>query len=111
MEDLKKLAAITALNKMLSDGYFSICTIDTIAKMLAVTPPSQPYSILHTLHCVKYADMPPEIKAALPDLIRQCLDLAPDFRFGQPPPPRAGEIVDVAPEPRRSGFMRLLRRP
>ena len=32
MEDLKKLATMTALNKMLRDSHFSICAIDNLMK-------------------------------------------------------------------------------
>jgi hypothetical protein len=110
-EELKKLAAVTALNKMLAQGYFSVSTIDTIAKMLGVSPPKEPYDILHTIHCVHYGDMPESLKAALPGLIKACIDIEPDFRFTPNAiAARVEAVVEVTPEPKKAGLLRLLGR-
>lgn len=61
MTDLKMLAAQAALQKMFDQDYFSICTIDNIAKMMGVKPNREAYQILHTLHCVDYNQMPPAL--------------------------------------------------
>lgn len=52
MASLKELAAMTALNEMMRKGHFSICTIDTVSKMLDVDPRGEAYDLLRTLHCM-----------------------------------------------------------
>lgn len=75
-------AAITALNKMLKDGHFSICTIDAVAEMLRVNSRNtEEYRILRTLHCVSYNDMPQILRQELPLLIKKCLGRGPEFQF------------------------------
>jgi uncharacterized protein (DUF2267 family) len=81
MTDIKQLAAVTALNKMLAGRYFDICTIDRIASMLNIHQEGDAYKILRTLHCVHYGDMPAALKAALPDLIAQCFANGPAFQI------------------------------
>ena len=102
MNDLKALAAITALNDMFSKGYISICTIDTIAKMLDRNPKCEAYTILHSLHCVHFDKMPQQLRDSIPDLIRQCLDVVPIYRFtappAPPPPPPARDVALGAPK-------------
>jgi hypothetical protein len=81
MDDIKQLAAITALNKMMSEGHFSICTIDTITKMLGITPEPEAYAVLRTLHCIDYTAMPRDLYARLPDLIQAALSGHQVFQF------------------------------
>lgn len=76
--DLKVMAAHAALTKLVSSGHFSICTIDTIAKMLGVVPEREAYQILHTLHCVDYNQMPAALLSELPNLIARVLQ-SPTF--------------------------------
>lgn len=76
--DLKLMAAQAALTKLVSGGHFSICTIDTIAKMLGVKPEREAYQILHTLHCVDYNQMAPALLNELPNLIARVLQ-SPSF--------------------------------
>lgn len=73
MSDLKVMAAEAALKKMVQGSHFSICTLDTIIKMMDVKPDRDAYSILHTLHCVDYNQMRPELLQALPELIATVL--------------------------------------
>lgn len=73
MSELKVMAAEAALKKMVQGSHFSICTLDTIIKMMEVNPDRDAYNILHTLHCVDYNLMPPELLQALPDLIATIL--------------------------------------
>lgn len=103
MADLKKQIAITALNDMMSRGHFSICTIDSVAELLGVNAKGEAYTMLRALHCVDWAKMPQDVRAAVPDLIRDCLGVGPVFRFKTLEP----EVIDVAPAKRR-GFMRML---
>lgn len=93
--------AIAALNKMLRQRYFDICTIDSVAKMLGVNPRSESYAILRPLHCVDYADMSASLKAKLPALIADCLGEPPMFQFTLPTKvvTQAMVIVPVAETP------------
>lgn len=115
MDDLKRLAAVTALNDMFKKGYLSICTIDTIGKMMNVDPKGEPYRLLSTLHCVHFAEMPQELKEAIPGLIEKCLMVAPTFQFPQPKRVAVDVVYDVPKpgeevEPRKRGFLRMLTR-
>jgi hypothetical protein len=74
MSELKIMAAQAALTKMVASSHFSICTIDTICKMLGVKPDREAYEILHTLHCVDYNQMPPQLLQALPELIHRVVN-------------------------------------
>lgn len=74
MSDIKVMAATAALQKMLAQKYFDICTIDNIIKMLGIVPDREAYSILHTLHCVDYDQMQPELLEQLSVLIMRVLD-------------------------------------
>lgn len=102
MDKLKNLAAMTALNKMLADGHFSICTVDRVAAMLNIRPAGEAYNILNTVHCVDYAKMPTELREAIPDLIKECLGIDPVYQFKTMERP----VIEVSPVKR--GFMRLI---
>lgn len=116
MTDLKHQAALAALNKMMRDGHFSICTIDNIAKMLDVIPDPAAYATLRPLHCVDYSDMPRELYASLPTLIQQALSGAPVFQFqlSQPEPlnltlgaGQRGEPATIESATPRRGLLRF----
>lgn len=104
MDDLKQLAAMTALNKMLASHYFDITTIDRIGDMLSINPRGEAYTVLRTIHCVHYDEMPKPLRDAIPDLIRQCLGVETIYRFET----LQQQVIDVTPAPKRGGFMRLL---
>jgi hypothetical protein len=102
MDNLKNLAATTALNAMLADRHFSICTIDSVASMLNVKPASDAYNILRAVHCIDYAKMPAELRQAIPGLIKECLGVAPVYEFKT----MEQEVIEVGPVKR--GFLRLM---
>lgn len=102
MADLKQQIAITSLNSMMSKGYFDICTIDTVGKLMEVNPKGEAYTMLHPLHCVHFDKMPPDVREAIPSLIQECLGVGPVFKFKTLEP----EVIEVAPAKR--GFLRLL---
>lgn len=106
MDDLKQLAAMTALNEMLAGNHFSICTIDNVGKLLGVNPKGEAYDTLSTLHCIDYSKMPAKLRDAIPDLIRQCLGVEAIYRFTT----LQQQVIDVTPERKRGGFMRLIGR-
>jgi hypothetical protein len=106
MDDLKQQAAIAALNKMMSQGHFSICTIDTIAKMLGITPEPESYAVLRTLHCVDYTAMPRDLYASLPNIIQTALSGHQVFQFALRSPP-ATQLALIQPLPKPKLLQRL----
>lgn len=69
--DLKMSIALTAVHKMLKSSFFDICTVDKVCKLIGANAGGAAYNMLSTLHCVHYSDMPSDVKAALPDLMRE----------------------------------------
>lgn len=109
MDEMKQMVAMTALNKMMIGGHFNICAIDSIADMLGVDPKGEAYRMLRPLHCVNFADMPAELKARVPSLIKECLGVEPIYQFALP----AKVVHEQEPTPEsapKRGFMRLLSR-
>jgi hypothetical protein len=108
MTDAKQLIAITALNKMMAQGHFNICTIDSVAEMLGVNPKGEAYRMLRPLHCVNFSDMPQELRTLVPALIKQCLAVEPTYQFTLPT--QQGDLERTASELPRRGLLRLLAR-
>lgn len=77
IDDVKRLVASTAINNMLSGGFFSICVIRSVAEALDITPHRKIFKVLEALHCVPYHKMPDELRAELPSIILRCLTLEP----------------------------------
>lgn len=73
MDRLLQLSVLTALNRMLASGSFDITTLDNCAKSLGITPQPETYTILRNLHCVKYCEMPADLREAIPALISSTL--------------------------------------
>lgn len=96
--ELKVVAALTSINAMFGGSHFSICTIDRAAKLLAVHVERDAYDILHALHCVRWSEMPADLRAAIPGLVKQALCQGGDaFRFTAPDI-SAGQVVAVDQE-------------
>lgn len=74
MDDIQRMAATAALEKMVKDGYLSICTIDKILKITGGIPDRRDYGILNMLHCVSFMDMQPELLRGLPVIISRVLN-------------------------------------
>lgn len=74
MGDFRMMAVEASLRKMLSQGYFDICTIDKIIKALELVPARRLYEELHLLHCVHYDQMPPAMLEQLPEKIMAVLN-------------------------------------
>ncbi len=81
MTDIRQITALAALNTMLKQKHFSICTIRELVTMFDVVPDAEAMKVLTPLHCVNYADMPPELYAALPSIIERALSGSPLFQF------------------------------
>lgn len=99
--DLQKEIAITAINTMMKRSFFSICAIDKAAKVLGMTMHRGPaYNALHALHCVDFADMSPNVRRAIPEMIKECFSESDVFQFPlpntKPAVPAAGlNVIDV----------------
>lgn len=74
MPDVKLLAAEAALKNMVQSSHMNICTIDKIVQMLDIKPDRDAYQVLHTLHCIDYSQMSPDLLAELPTLIHRVLN-------------------------------------
>ena len=105
LENLKQASALTALNEMMNKSYFCISTIDKVATLLGVDPKGEAYNILSPLHCIDFDKMPAELRDAIPGLIEKCLGVAPVYQFSTL---ERGRIVEVNPEPLKTGMMGLL---
>lgn len=71
LDAIQVMAVKAAVNKMMRDGYISICTIDNILKMTNGIPNRKDYELLHTLHCVNFMDMDPELLRGLPVILQR----------------------------------------
>lgn len=82
MDDTKlaHLSALTSLNAMMRGGYFSITTVDSVAKMLGSVVDARAYNILRALHCVDWGSIPPELRQEIPALIERCVGV-PAYQF------------------------------
>ncbi len=95
--------AVTAINEMLRDKHFSICTVRDVAAMLNVNPDCQEYRILKTLHCVDYADMTKNVRDAIPGLIAACLDQNV-FQFPLPSERLKATVIEAPQKPAAAKF-------
>ncbi len=112
MDDIKALAALTALNEMFAGNHLSICTIDKVATLLGVHPEPDAYSALSALHCVHWNRMPRELRDRVPALIQQALgNGTAQFRFELASPANnAMQVLDQSKHTRRPLLQRLIHR-
>lgn len=68
---LERLAIKAALDKLASQRYFDICTVDNILKVCGLPQGGRTYRALHLLHCVDYGDMAPELLASIPEAMAE----------------------------------------
>lgn len=73
LPELKKMVVQTAMKKLFDEKYFSICTVRKIAELIGAPKRGAAWSMLETLHCIDYADMPDELRESIPYLINECL--------------------------------------
>lgn len=74
MDEVQRMAAHAALDKMIREGYVNICTIDKILRMTGGIPSRRDYEILSMLHCINFRDIQPELLQRLPGLIKGVLN-------------------------------------
>ncbi len=63
--EFEQQAVMLALKKMFEGSHFSICTVDDCLKITGAIPPRKEYNALRALHCVDWADMAPDFRAAV----------------------------------------------
>lgn len=67
--NVKVLAVQISLKKMISNGWFSICDVETAMKLMEVGMSTEDHNFLHTLHCVKFDDMPAIVKNKMQSIL------------------------------------------
>ena len=73
LPETKRLVATQALDHLFSQGWFSICNIDSVMKVIGNSHQGDAYKQLRALHCVHYDKMRPELVAILPQLVNEAL--------------------------------------
>lgn len=76
---LQRMAVNAALRKMFENSYFDVCTLDTIAHSIGVNAKANPnYDLLRLIHCVNWSKMDPALRAEVPRLMADVLQIKPD---------------------------------
>lgn len=65
VSEFEQQAVIVALKKMFEGTHFNICTVDACLTIIGAIPPRREYNALHAIHCVHWADMAPDFRAAV----------------------------------------------
>lgn len=74
LDNAEKACVEAALNKLLNGCTFYICDLNNIAEMVGSEPRRSPrYKFLRGLHCIKYADMSPDLRNSIPAMVLECL--------------------------------------
>lgn len=97
LTETERMVIGTAMNNMMKDGHVNICAIDKCLQIAGVLPSHADYKLLSTLHCIKLADMPPELAKRVPQMIGNCfngLDVA-DLMAAVVPPGRSGTALQL----------------
>lgn len=73
LPETKRLVVQTAVTKLFENKWFDICTLDKLLRVIGAREGGQAYDMLHSLHCIHYDKMPPELRARIPELVNECL--------------------------------------
>lgn len=76
-------AAGIALHKMLLGHHFSICDLDSLAKLVGVELGGKDYQALRGLHCMNWADIPEPLRTQAREKIVELLGLPPMIIEGE----------------------------
>lgn len=87
LPETRRMVVTAALDKVLTQKYFDVCTIDTILKIMGTRKNCAAYDLLHALHCMHYDQMQPALRDSIPQLINECL---------RGPSPATGPATDLA---------------
>ena len=70
-KELRVMAAEVALNQMFSGKHFDICAVRGACEALGATLTPDADAILRPLHCVNWDQIPPGLKAEIPNLLKE----------------------------------------
>lgn len=73
MDEFQGLAIKRAVEKLFSDDHFSICEVDTIAKISGSKVNRKIYNQLRAYHCAHYCDMTNREKQLIQEKVVECL--------------------------------------
>lgn len=73
LPETKQLVVKQAVQHLFEKGYFSICQLDKAIELVGARQGGEAYRMLHSLHCVDYGRMDPELRARIPHLVNECL--------------------------------------
>ena len=73
MPEVKQLVVMAATKNLFTKSYFSISKLTEIANLVGSPTKGDAWTMLHALHCIDYADMPPKLRDTIPELVNECL--------------------------------------
>lgn len=116
MNQLDAALIETALRNMFAGSHFNICVIREIVAVTKSVPPPGLMGRLSLLHCVNWEDMTPDVREALPDMIREAIgsppfDFESIFQRARAPAQPSAKVIDLTPEPteRKRGLLGLFK--
>jgi hypothetical protein len=68
--------ALTAVKKMLKSSYFDVTTVSTVCAIIGASNSGPAYDMLCGLHCIHYTEMPKDVLAGIPSLMREVFSQA-----------------------------------
>ncbi|AII27517.1 hypothetical protein Q21_gp40 [Vibrio phage VPp1] len=89
--NLDSLAAMAAnhtpVDMITKKGYFDICTLDKALRTMGIQAQcGKSYSILSSLHCMDYKDMPNELRRSIPMLVQNVVGTDAEYYEPEPEP-------------------------
>lgn len=73
MNEFRKEAVQTLVNKLFTESSFSICTLDQIIELTGVTPHHGIRAELRAFHCVSYSQMSERTRQQIQEKVVECL--------------------------------------
>lgn len=73
LPETRQLVVMQALDHLFKSNYFDICKVRQLTEILQVSQRSEAFALLHSLHCVSYADMKPALRNQIPHLVNEAL--------------------------------------
>lgn len=74
LPETRRLVVTAALDRLFTNQWFDICTLRGVSELMGLSTDSEAYKALHTLHCVHYNKMNPELRDLIPELVREALN-------------------------------------
>lgn len=75
--ELKISAVQVCMKEMIRKGFFSICDAKRAAELLGVSFSTEQEKFMGLLHCVKFSDMPDDVKLELQSILEERLSSEP----------------------------------